>query len=63
MPTISSSTREVLSQTNSQQEVRSLTIFISSATRKDVGLFVSIARPGSIEDRSVEVSKAMLSRP
>ena len=29
----------------------------------DIGLFVSIAHPSSIEDRSVVVNKAMLSRP
>ena len=46
------------------REVHSLlTIFILSATQKDIGLFVSIACPGSIEDRSVVVRKAMLSHP
>ena len=41
----------------------SSTILILSATRKDVGLFMSIAHPGSIKDRSVVVSKVTLSHP
>ena len=47
----------------SYQDVCSLTVFISSTTWKDISLYVSIACPGSVEDRSVEVSKATLLHP
>ena len=45
------------------QDVCLLTVFILSTTWKDISLYVSIACPGSVEDRSVEVGKAMLLRP
>ena len=47
----------------SYQDVCSLTVFILSTTWKDISLYMSITCPGSVKDRSVEVSKAMLLRP
>ena len=47
----------------SYRDIHLSTIFASSTTRKDIGLYVSIARPGSVEDRTIEVSKATLSHP
>ena len=44
-------------------DVCSSTIFVLSTTQKDISLYVSIAYPGSVEDRSVEVSKATLLHP